>query len=377
MKNSLQIGRISGIPIQFHWSFLLVGLWVVYDSWRPGYDFNWDNLQWLLVWIGMIFLAVLLHELGHALAARRWGISTEKIVLYPIGGGAFLERMPEVPREEISIALAGPAVNFALAGLVAPVIWSGGNEQLLQILNLFLRPDGNIVIFDASIWEYLIVVFFVLNMLLGSFNLLPAFPLDGGRVLRALLSKKYSRTRATILAGRIGMWGAVLLLGTGIYLQDYIFAVGSVFIFVLALVEIKVQRRRGRLSQMLVRDHLRTDFRRLYLAPDFSLNNARTLIADWPDEPILLLDKWQQPQGITSRQALLTSDLDAYANDAIDTLVGQVKWEGLHPNESLLKAAEKLDEHQLYAFPVIDGYGRILGLLDRTALDEAVNAKRP
>lgn len=376
MKTSLQIGRIAGIPLQFHWSFLLVGIWLVYDSWTPGRDFNWDNFQWLLVWISMVFLAVLLHELGHALVARRWGIETEKIVLYPIGGGAFLEKMPEVPREEISIALAGPAVNFVLAGLMVPIIWYSGNEDFLLILKLFIQPNGNIVIFDASIWEYLVVVFFALNLLLGAFNLIPAFPLDGGRVLRAILSIRFSRTRATVLAGRIGMWGGFFLLAAGVYLQDVVFGIGALFIIILAASEIQVQRRRERLSKAIVGDYLREDFQRLYLSPQLSLAAARTKVTPWPDQPILLLDQWQQPHGITNKQSLLTKDLDEYADNAITSLVGQAKWEGLHPEESLLRAAEKLDEHQLFAFPVLDHYGRILGLLDRTAVEKVIRRKK-
>ena len=376
MKTSLQIGRIAGVPLQFHWSFLLVGLWLAYDSWVPGYGVNWDNFQWLLVWISMVFLAVLLHELGHALVARHWGIETEKIVLYPIGGGAFLEKMPEVPREEISIALAGPAVNFLLAGLMVPIIWYSGNEDYLLILQLFLQPNGNFVVFDASIWEYLIVVFFALNLLLGAFNLIPAFPLDGGRVLRAMLSKRFSRTRATVLAGRIGMWGGAILLAAGIYLGDIVFAVGAVLIFVMAASEIQVQRRRERLSKAIVRDYLRADFQRLYLSPKLSLAATRAQIAHWPDQPILLLDQWQQPHGITSKQSLFAKDLDEYIDHAITTLVGQARWEGLHPEESLLRAAEKLDEHQLFAFPVLDRYGRILGLLDRTAVERVIRRKK-
>ena len=88
------------------------------------------------------------------------------------------------------------------------------------------------------------------------------------------------------------------------------------------------------------------------------------------------MDQWQQPHGITNKQSLLTKDLDEYADNAITTLVGQAKWEGLHPEESLLRAAEKLDEHQLFAFPVLDHYGRILGLLDRSAVEKVIRRKK-
>ena len=375
MKSSWQIGRIAGIPLQFHWSFILVGVWLFYDSWEPGAGIRWDNVQWLLIWIGTVFLAVLLHELGHALVARRWQIDTQKIVLYPIGGGAFLERMPEDPRQEISIALAGPAVNFALAALLAPIIWLGGNEHLPMLFQLFLNPQGNIVVLDAATWEYLIVVFFILNLLLGAFNLIPAFPLDGGRVLRAGLNKYFSRTRATIIAGRVGMLGAIALFAAAFYFSDLVFGIGAVFVFVLAWVEIQVQRRRERLSKALVKDYLTADFRRLYLSPFQTLKNIRQEISTWPDQPILLLDGWQQPHGVTDRVALLSTDLDEFADDAISSVVGRAAWEALHPDETLLHAAEKLDKYKLYAFPVMDNYGRILGLLDRKTIEAVIDGK--
>lgn len=375
MKSSWQLGRIAGIPLQFHWSFILVGLWLLYDSWEPS-GIRWDNFQWLLLWVSAVFLAVLLHELGHALVARRWNIETQKIVLYPIGGGAFLERMPEDPWQEVSIALAGPAVNFLLAGMLVPVIWWSGNENLTLLFQFFLNPQGNIVIFDAATWEYLIVVFFLLNLLLGVFNLIPAFPLDGGRVLRAVLSKYFSRTRATIIAGRVGMAGALLLLGAAVYFSDIVFGVGAVFVFILAWVEIQVQRRRERLSNALVKDYLTPDFRRLYLSPYCSLQTIREEIANWPDQPILLLDGWQHPHGVTDKAALLSKELDEYAADAITAVVGRAAWEALHPEESLLHAAEKLDKYQLYAFPVMDHYGRILGLLDRKTIEAVIEGRK-
>ncbi|PSR11704.1 MAG: hypothetical protein DA408_07555 [Bacteroidetes bacterium] len=375
MKGSFQLGRIARIPIQFHWTFLLVGLWLLYDSWQPGYGMNWDNFRWLFTWVGMVFLAVLLHELGHALMARRLGIGTERIVLYPIGGGAFLEELPEDARREILIALAGPGVNFVLAGMVAPFLFGLGDTNLPLIFQLLLNPNGNIVIFDASPWEYLVVVFFLLNLLLGVFNLLPAFPLDGGRVLRALLSIRWPRGQATIIAARVGMVGAVLLLGVGAYLQDVFFALGAFLIFGLARLEVQVQQRRNRLAQARVRDYLDADYRRLYLAPDTSLTMARETIADWSDGPIVLLDVWQQPHGVTSKTALLATNLDNFAHRPIGDLVGSPQWVGLHPDEDLLRAAEKLDEHKLFAFPVIDHYGRILGLLDRQVVRRVMEGK--
>lgn len=361
-----------GIPLQFHWTFVLVGGWLLYDSWRPGYGIVWSNVSWLLGWVSLVFLTVLLHELGHAIMARRLGIETEKIVLYPIGGGAFLKELPEDASREIKIALAGPAVNFVLAALAAVFIWGGFNDKLPYLLAYFLEPNGNIVVYDISLIGQMLVVFFLLNLLLGAFNLLPAFPLDGGRVLRAVLSYRFSRERATIIAARVGILGGLVLLGLAFYSQDVFFGVGALLITVFAWMEHQVQRRRSILRKALVKDHLDEKFRKIYLSPQTSLAETRKHIESWGDEPILLMDIWQQPHGVTSKKALFDSAFDSYNAEPLRELVGVPQWIGLHPEESLLKAAEQLNDHELYAFPVLDRYGKIIGLLNRQVIQQVL-----
>lgn len=375
MKGSLQIGRILGIPLQFHWTFLLVFAWVLYSNWHPGWGMDWDNIQWLGIWVSLVFLAVLLHELGHALMARRLGIHTERIVLYPIGGGAFLERMPNEPLREILIALAGPMVNFLLAAMLIPIIWGSGDHRLTDILLFFFKPGSNVVLYDIATWEYLVVVFFVLNALLGVFNLLPAFPLDGGRVLRAALNMRWSRMQATVIAVTIGMLCSVAMLGLAYWIEDIIFAMGAVLIFILGWAELNVQRRRWRLQQAKVGDHLETPFHRLYVDNKQKLVDARVEVQEWADNPILLLDEWQQPRGVIRKATLLDRKLDQHSQQPIAELLGPPKWVGLHPEEDLLHAAEQLDEAKLHAFPVFDKYGRIVGLLDRERIEHVMNGK--
>jgi Zn-dependent protease len=200
MLRSWKLGTAFGIDIYVHWSFLLLPLYVVFSNLGHGSPVL---IPYVLTLLMALFGCVVLHELGHALMARRYGIPTRDITLYPIGGVARLERMSERPWEEFWIALAGPAVNVVIAAaLLGLTFIYGGSLYLLEGLRAF--PTGDIVVDLAC-----------MNIALVLFNLLPAFPSDGGRVLRALLAVPLGRLRATEIAaavgvgmaGLIGLWG--------------------------------------------------------------------------------------------------------------------------------------------------------------------------
>jgi Zn-dependent protease len=185
---SWKLGRVAGIDVFLHPTFLLL---LAFGLLRGGFE--------SVVFVSAVFGCVLLHELGHALMARRFGIETQDITLYPIGGVARLERMPRAPGAELLIALAGPAVNLVIVlalSLASP----------LGLLGEASRSPGLFALFV----DQLILV----NMVLALFNLIPAFPMDGGRVLRALLSGWIGRARATMIAATIGRG---LALAFGVY----------------------------------------------------------------------------------------------------------------------------------------------------------------
>ena len=184
MRRALRLGRYGGIDVFLHWSFALLVAWVAYLSWRGTHSLT-DVRDGILVVLGLFF-CVLLHEYGHALTARRFGIGTRRITLLPIGGVALLEGMPERPREEILIALGGPAVNLVIAAGVSLWIVAG-------------LPDGHG--FAQTMLRA--------NLLLAGFNLLPAFPMDGGRVLRSVFWFWQPLPRATWTAAWIGRAVAV------------------------------------------------------------------------------------------------------------------------------------------------------------------------
>ena len=181
MRLSWKLGRVAGIDVYVHATFLLIFL--VFPGVFDGGPLSPSNI--LLVF--SVFGCVLLHEFGHALMARRFGIETRDITLYPIGGVARLERMPRAPGAELLIALAGPAVNFAIAAGLLPLLLLGGSE-----------------LSSASTMGLFLGMLLSVNLFLGLFNLVPAFPMDGGRVLRAMLSNWLGRLRATVIAARIG-----------------------------------------------------------------------------------------------------------------------------------------------------------------------------
>ena len=195
MKLSLKLGSFAGIRVYLHWTFVLLLGWILFSHLGQGHE-------WAEAWRGVGFIialfgCVLLHEFGHALTAKRYGIRTRDITLLPIGGIARLERLPENPRHELWVTLAGPAVNVVIAGVLFAVLY------FVYPVNEFSQArllEGNFLV--RLMW---------VNVFLGAFNLLPAFPMDGGRVLRALLSMRLGRARATRLAASIGQGMAGLL----------------------------------------------------------------------------------------------------------------------------------------------------------------------
>jgi Zn-dependent protease len=215
MQLSWKLGRFAGIDVFVHSTFLLL---LFYIAARSG-----DYLSAKLIELVMVFGCVLLHEFGHALMARRFGIETADITLYPIGGIARLSRLPRAPGAELLIALAGPAVNFAIVGAVMILGSLGLGEFLLDAGLGFLLPFLGQLVF--------------INLFLGLFNLIPAFPMDGGRVLRALLSGWLGRARATSIAAGVGRVLAVAF-GLSVFFTWELFHLAlAAFIYIAGQVE--------------------------------------------------------------------------------------------------------------------------------------------
>ena len=208
MLKSLCIGRPFGIRTYVHWSFWLLLAFVALSS--LGYGLR--HAMGAVLLVVAVFGCIVLHELGHALMARRFGIRTHNIILYPIGGMARLERIPERPLQEFLVAIAGPLVNVVIAGtLVAILVLYPERKLIPEFAGTFL---------EQLEWTYLSLsefagVFFEqlawINILLVAFNLLPAFPMDGGRILRSVLASRLQYLKATQIAASVGKYIAVFI----------------------------------------------------------------------------------------------------------------------------------------------------------------------
>lgn len=210
---SINLFRIFGIQLAVHATFVLLLVYYGWRGWQLGGVFG---ALWSVAVIVAFFVCVVLHELGHSLTARRYGVQTPRILLLPIGGMAEMDRIPRRPSAELLITIAGPAVNYLLVLLLLPLVWS----ELM----------GRVEIQDFSVADLLIQLWWA-NLIMGTFNLLPVFPMDGGRIFRALLATKLPYLRATWWAVRIGQGLAAVFAALAVFYFDNLMA-GVLFAFI-------------------------------------------------------------------------------------------------------------------------------------------------
>jgi Zn-dependent protease len=264
MKWSWKTGQVAGIDIRIHATFLLLLGWIGAGYWATGRGIG--AMLAAVVFICALFICVVCHELGHALMARKFGIKTADITLLPIGGLARLERMPEEPRQELWIALAGPAVNLAIAAVLYG--WLAMNHEW--------EPIRYLKVATGPFVERLLIA----NASLALFNLIPAFPMDGGRVLRALLATQTSYPRATQIAASVGQALALIFGVVGLFTNPMLLLV-AVFVWIGASQESGAVQIKSALAATPVKAAMLTDFATLSYddtltdAVRLSLNSAQ------------------------------------------------------------------------------------------------------
>jgi Zn-dependent protease len=348
MKTSWKLFTIRGIDIRLHFTFPLILIWAALQfGLLAG---NVSSALFGVVAISILFAVVTLHELGHSFAAQYYDVPVKQIVLSPIGGVAQLREMPDKPIQEFVIALAGPAVNFLIAAAMGMMVFA----LRIDLANPMAMLSGQGGFSLTSLFSYV----FVSNILLALFNLLPAFPLDGGRIFRALLAMRLDYTRATAIAAAVGRGTAILLalyaLSTGNLFMVFI----AVFIFSAAGQEAQFVRYRQALRGYTVQRVFSPSVYRL--EPETTLQQAANLLlySGQRDFPVVVEE---QLIGFVSQQDL-EEGLRILPRYAPVSAIMRRDVEPVVPADDVFEAQRRLVEARLGALPVVAG-GRFLGLL--------------
>ena len=348
---SLSLGKLFGIPLRIHWTFSLLLVWAALGSFAAG-----GTLKAALagaVFLLAVFACVVLHELGHSLTARAFGIRTRHITLSPIGGVAALDSMPKRWSHELWITLMGPAVNIAICLLILPLLF-----LFPPAMEDFLAPFG-----FASLSGFLAKLFLV-NIFLSIFNLVPAFPMDGGRVFRALLSARGDRVWATRVAARTGQ---VFAVGFGLlaFLGSPLLLVIAGFIFLAAEAELRAVIFDGRIRGVRVSDVMQTRFETLDESETLAGAAERFLRSGRGAFPVMRGDRMV---GLLERPALQQSIRKGEAG----RVAGEIALRDFAlaaPSDELSETFQLMQKTGQNSVPVFDGE-RLVGLVFPGSLED-------
>lgn len=357
---ALNLVVVQGIPIRIHWTFFLLIIWVALTSFSDG-----SAPLYEVLFVLALFGCVVLHELGHALTAKVFGIATRDIVLYPIGGVATLDREAQ-PKAELFIAAAGPLVNFVLVVLLYPLSnFTALAEQAIGTQGYFDTSNTAQMEATASalnFWGHLLIA----NLILGIFNLLPAFPMDGGRILRAALALLKVKT-ATQIAARISQLLSFALGVFAIYSGNPILILIAAFVFMSAMQEHMRARTRSAAQNQVVQSIMTA-------AGSFQSFTHGTTISQAFDvavrsyQPFFPVLHGDTLLGVVDRDTLL-QEAATEAEDNYLSAIMRREFSTTTPNEPLSTLIEKIHEGADPNFVVLDG-GKLIGLLFRDKLYE-------
>jgi stage IV sporulation protein FB len=346
---SVPLGRVLGTEIRLHLTFLLLLAWIGISAGAQG---GTGAATESILFICLLFGCVLLHEFGHVLAARRYGIQTPDITLLPIGGVARLERIPENPAEELVVALAGPAVNVVIAALLFVVL--GGLPPMEAAANL--ENPGHSML-GRLFW---------VNVTLVLFNLIPAFPMDGGRVLRALLGYRMGHRRATEVAARIGQGVALLLGFWGLVGGGPLLVFVALFVWLGAGAENQAVQMRELGRGMIAADAMVTRFETLSVTARIA--DAVELLLRTSQTEFPVVDGGGRLRGILGRSDMIRALQEAGPDSPV--LEAMTREVATVPHRVPLERAMEAMQQAAGAIGVVDGTGRLVGLLTQENLGE-------
>ena len=353
MKGIFKLGKIAGIRIEVHWTFSLLLIWVIFlDIQRGGTTYT---ALMNIILILLLFLCVILHELGHALTARHFGIVTKKITLLPIGGVASLEKMPEKPGQELLVALAGPAVNVIIALLLYLTV---------PIKNYFgLDADSLVQLLSAPSLETILFYLFIANLMLVVFNLIPAFPMDGGRVFRAILAFTMDRARATRIAAGLGQYLAVVFFIIGLFYNPFLILI-ALFIFLGAYSENQMVQQKSMVEGHKVQEALLTNI--TFLHPENSLKDVFAIILAGTEKDFVVAENGAI-KGILYHKDILKNA----QNGSIKVkAIMDTKFKTMKSMDELTLFFDLINTQKQRFFPVTDNTQKLIGAIDLTNVSE-------
>jgi Zn-dependent protease/CBS domain-containing protein len=348
MKWQWKLGKFAGIDVYIHATFLLLIGWVGYSHWVEH-----QNLGEVLKGIGFIlalFASVILHEYGHALTARKYGIKTRDITIYPIGGVARLERMPDKPIEELWVALMGPAVNVVIAGVLFSYLF----------LTSSLVPLTDLTVASGSFLERLMTV----NLSLVLFNLIPAFPMDGGRVLRALLAMRMDYVKATQIAAAIGQGMALVFGFIGLFSNPFLLFI-AFFVWIGASQESSATQMKNAISGIPVGRAMLTDYKSLSPRDPLSQMSQLILSGSQHDFPVVDNDR---VVGVVTRDDFLVALTQRGQNVAISSVMRSDP-PAIDSYEMVENALTRIQESGIPALPVTHS-GQLVGIVTAENITE-------
>ncbi len=352
-KWSLYLGSISGIKIFIHWTFLILIAWIFLMYYRVGNGLSagFSGVFFILV----LFACVVLHELGHALMARRFKVLTRDITLYPIGGIASLESMPSEPSQELKVSLAGPAVNIVIGVL----IW-------LYLKATHRMPDfGAIRTGNLTDLPFAFSVMYA-NIILALFNLIPAFPMDGGRVFRSLLAMKMDKMKATAIAAKTGQFLAIIFVFFGFFYDFWLVFIGM-FLFLGAGAESKVGEIKGALEGIKVKDVMMTKY--TVLSTENNLQEASANLINTNEKSFIVM-KDDSVGGILDFKDIINALHKGDANKKTEAYMKK-DFQWLESEDQLSDKFNLISNGKQYLFPVKSN-GKLVGIVNTENIDKWV-----
>ncbi len=350
MRWSITVGRFGGTAVKIHITFVLFLAWIAFSAWaHDGARAALDSTLFIV----LLFLCVVLHEFGHILAARRYGIRSPEITLLPIGGVASMQRLPKDPREELVVALAGPAVNLVIGAALVLALGSLRPGELAEIDNPHLSLMGRLA---------------AANIFLAVFNLIPAFPMDGGRVLHALIAMRVGGAIATEIAAKVGQAFAIGLGFLGLFGNPLLLFI-AIFVYMAAAGEAAMSASEQALKGLAVGEAMETGF--TPIAIDATLGQAVDALIATAQHEFPVVDAFRKPVGLITREDILAA-VGRHGRDEPASVVMRVGVDSVRPSAPIESVFERLQDPKAAAVYVTDADGALVGLLTRQALAEIV-----